>query len=270
MFFAFFGKKNQEESKIQELERTIQELTTELDSLKRIISEMEKKAEEKCSFPNSLVPSLPFAGVINITSYGNERYSYGEPYFFGVENLFVNKPYVQYEVEVKSDAYLVFEKSYHPFIKKYASDLKTSTQYMKEDFRGTPFRFGITQDVLCILFRYGYYDVSYKETQNYVMYKEMYHESYHDGGGSGKRVWYLYAAPGKNEAQELAHIRNIGGCTIPACKGYWFEDEHLYLVEPWDIPGIFEYYYCSITRRDYDSDDECRKIGVKYPEKGES
>ena len=55
MFFAFFGKKNQEESKIQELERTIQELTNEVDSLKRIISEIEMKLEEVIEEKNTQI-----------------------------------------------------------------------------------------------------------------------------------------------------------------------------------------------------------------------
>ena len=54
---------------------------------------------------------------------------------------------------------------------------------------------------------------------------------------------------------------------IPACKGYWFEDKHLYLVDPWGLSGIFEYYYRKTECRDYDSAERCWEMGVKYPEK---
>lgn len=45
MFFNLFKKETKENAKIQELEQTIRELSVEVDSLKRSISEKERQPE---------------------------------------------------------------------------------------------------------------------------------------------------------------------------------------------------------------------------------
>ena len=299
MFFDLFKKKNKENAKIQELEQTIRNLSVEVDSLKRSISEKERQpekvvdkkstqvppkeiaephgevkrtttsssADKNLSFPDCLASYLPADHLIKITGYGNGVQSDGKRYRVGMHHSFSDEPHIQYHVkDVNTDAALVFGQSFHPFISKYTSNSRECAQNMLKNFSYSPYNFEVSQEILRVSFDSGYYNTGYIETHDYMKYEESYHESYHDGGGSGYSEWYLYAAPGKNAPQELLGKRYFGWCTIPECKGYWFEDDHLYLVEPWEIPGIFEFYYGSVVCPDYGSDDICREIGVRYSE----
>ena len=49
---------------------------------------------------------------------------------------------------------------------------------------------------------------------------------------------------------------------MPDCRGFWTENEHVYLVDPWGVSGIFEYYCHVEEQRDYDSDNEIWDVGV--------
>ena len=132
-----------------------------------------------------------------------------------------------------------------------------------------PSDYEVSEGTLCVKLDSGYHYSSYKETQNYFCYRNSYSESYHDGGGSGLKEWYIYAASGVECRTELAEEIGYkefallpGFIHLPYCRGFWTENEHVYLVDPWGLSGVFEYYCHAEEQRDYDSENEIWDVGV--------
>ena len=121
--------------------------------------------------------------------------------------------------------------------------------------------------MLIVDFDSGSVNVLLLETLDYIKYVFRNQESYHDGGGSSSEVWYVYPAPIDDYPQELLHDREYDHIRIPRCQGFWIENGHLYLVEPWDIPGVFEYYYKEKNRYYSESPTEIREVGFNLYKK---
>lgn len=220
------------------------------------------------SLPQRLVPHLPDAETIVITGYGNEENSFGLRYRFGGNTLLEQKSFIQYHPLKRSydDACSVFANSLHPFFRKFTENEVICSENMLKDLSANinePEYFEISDDALFVDMGGGCDTIGYQETSNYIKYMRRYQESYHDGGGYGSTEWFLYAALGKEAKQELSQKRVLNEIYLPACKGYWIEEEHLYLVEPWGLSGVFEYYCCKTECRDYDSDEVVWEVGVK-------
>lgn len=241
---------------------------------------LDRNLPKDVHLPQKLVPYLPDADTIEIMSYGNDKTSYGTRRDMIAFRFPAGKPFIKYRpfiyAEQKTDvkincAYRVFENSYHPFLRQYTENVAACSKKILSSHPIGAYRpssFGITEDALWVDM-YGRI-TGYKETQDYIGYMDRYQDSIHDGGDSGSEELYLYAAPGKEPIQELSHGTNnryLAWCTLPECKGYWIEKQHLYLVEPWGLSGVFEYFYRITVKRGGSSDITVREIGVKYPEK---
>lgn len=218
--------------------------------------------------PKRLVSHLPDADTIVITSYGNEGNSFGKRYHFGGNTLSSNEAFIQYYPLKKNYDFecSVFVNSFHPFLREFTENEVICSGNILKDLLSNinqPSYFEVSEHTLFVNMGGGYYDTGYKETPKYIKYMQRYQESFHDGGGSGSKVWFLYATSGKETKQELTQKKVMNGICLPTCKGYWIEEKHLYLVDPWGIPGVFEYYCCKKECRDFDSDEEVWEVGVK-------
>lgn len=168
----------------------------------------------------------------------------------------------------------VFAESFHPFVQKYSNDIVKCAERIIKEICYKPYSFEITADTLNVVLDGGYYDARYQETMDYIFYKESYAESYHDGGGSGSTRWCVYASLNVANKAELTDEIERKKCPalpnsvqLPCCRGYWEENGHVYLVEPWGLTGVFE-YYCQVEERwDYASEKEEWEIGVPYDRK---
>ena len=177
-------------------------------------------------------------------------------------------------VKKSENARSVFAESFHPFVQKYSNDIVKCAERIIKEICYKPYSFEITADTLNVVLDGGYYDARYQETMDYIFYKESYAESYHDGGGSGSTRWCVYASLNVANKAELTYEIERKKCPalpnsvqLPCCRGYWEENGHVYLVEPWGLTGVFE-YYCQVEERwDYASEKEEWEIGVPYDRK---
>lgn len=229
------------------------------------------KLNNEMPLPENLVSYLPNAELILVTSYGDSIFSNGRRYYVGLDRAFSEGAFVQYRVDKGELDYHqcvreTFAHSFHPFIQRFTNDVVSCSENMLHSFCFRPVSYEVSKHALNVSFDGGYYDTGYKETSDYIKYEESYRDSYHDGGGSGSEEWQLYVTDIKKEQRELSHEIKLKGVTLPACKGYWQENDHLYLVEPWGIPGVFEYYCHKNECRSYDSDDESWTVGTRCPE----
>ena len=55
--------------------------------------------------------------------------------------------------------------------------------------------------------------------------------------------------------------------TLPECKGWWKENNSVYIVEPWGIPGVFEYSYYRSSCDSAESKSSVFKRGTSYYER---
>ena len=232
------------------------------------LTDKELEKMKNISLPQRLVLHLPDAETIVITSYGNGENSFGVRYSLGDKYSFRGESFIQYHPLERSYDYAcsVFGNSFHPFFQEFTENEKICSENMLKDFPeniNRPEYFEISEDTLFVDMGGGYYKTAYQETSNYIKYRESCRESAHDGGGYCSKEWFLYAASGKKAKQELSQKRVLNEISLPTCKGYWIEEEHLYLVEPWELPGVFEYYCCKTECRDYDSDEMVWEVGVK-------
>ena len=178
---------------------------------------------------------------------------------------------IRYHVKKSENAKSVFAEAFHPFVQKYSNDIVKCAEHIINEICFAPYSFTITADELYVVMDSGYYDAKYRETIDFISYQESYSESYHDGGGSGSTSWWVYAALDVECKAELTDEIGLKKCPalprsvhLPYCRGYWEENGHVYLVDPWGLTGVFEYYCEVMERWDYASEEEIWKIGVPY------
>ena len=180
--------------------------------------------------------------------------------------------YVRGSEQLDQRTKAVFAASYHPFIGRFSCDPVRCAEKMAQFFPYRPFYYELFRGNLFVSFASGYHNCGFLETQEYVGYEEWYTESSHDGGGSGSNTWRLWPAKVEIGANELFqdnvanHVSLPSyrhGIHFPECKGYWFKGEHLYVVDPWDIPGVFEFFMAESYERDWASETEHWSIGIR-------
>ncbi len=179
--------------------------------------------------------------------------------------------YVRGSNQLDRQTEIVFAASHHPFIERFSGDPARCAGKMARFFSYRPMYYELFRDMLFVSFGSGYVESGFLETRDCVGYRQSYSESYHDGGGSGSDTWFLWPAKAEIGANELfgdsvvnhANVPNTKGIKVPECKGYWFEGERLFVVDPWDIPGVFEFYYAVSEQYDWDSETENWSIGVR-------
>ena len=229
---------------------------------------------KEVSLPDGLVPLLPDPDLIIITGIAKtESISTGQVYFKNglYEPMIAYDPrYVKNYIEGVKIAKLTFLKSIHPFLRLYTSDIISCAEKLY-NILNTLGRVGITNDIMQAEFTdNGICDNNwYIETPDYIKYETSYMESYHDGGGCGSEEWWLYGTTDISIGQELQqgkYLDNgiVEGFQLPEHNGYWIEDEHCYIVNPFGLPGIFEYYCKIIDQYDYESSEKVFEIGVRF------
>lgn len=230
------------------------------------------------ALPEELVDKLPAPGRIAIISFSNGDTKVGTRYYMFRYSHEKSETFIQYEgistpnlpySEKRTEKIQLFADSYHPFFSRYTNDIRGCFEAMLGHESELPSNYEVSDGTLCVKLDSGYHDSSYKETQNYFCYRNSYSESYHDGGGSGSIEWYIYAASGiecKTELTEEIGYKKFsdlpGFIELPYCRGFWTENGHVYLVDPWGFSGVFEYYCHAEKKRDYDSKNEIWDIGV--------
>lgn len=239
--------------------------------------------------PEGIVPSkelaekLPVPGRIQITSYSNASKMVGKRYSVGMNDYHKKQDFIQYQgkrlnnatyKEKEKNTRSIFIESFHPFIQIHTNNISGCAENILNEFCFKPASYEITADTLNVELDSGYYNAGYEETVDFICYKESYQESYHDGGGSGSKRWCIYAAPTVVCKAELSEEIVFQPCPalpsfvhLPHCRGYWEENGHVYLVDPFGLSGIFEYYCHAKECSDYASNEEVWEIGVPYAAK---
>ena len=235
--------------------------------------------------PEDLVDKLPDPGRIVIISFSNGKNEVGTRYnLVGTRFCMImysheeSEKFIQYkgistpglsDDEKRAECIHLFADSYHPFFSRYTNDIVGCMEAMLMYQSELPSVYEVSEGTLCVELDSGYHNSSYKETQNYFCYRNSYSESYHDGGGSGLKEWYIYAASGVECRTELAEEIGYkefallpGFIHLPYCRGFWTENEHVYLVDPWGLSGVFEYYCHAEEQQYYDTENEIWDVGV--------
>ena len=216
---------------------------------------LRKKTQYRWAMPRRLASLLPPKDMIEIKRRDSTSIEYCCKYFR-------EDTYEQRKQRTKT----VFTYTYHPFIRRFSGDLQICCSKLLNSIKEyNPFAYSITKDQIQVYFDASYYSSKLTETQYLVHYSESYQESWHDGGGSGSVDWYLYPSNKTTEGQSLCYDNNLRTdyVSLPACKCYWRENEHLYLQDPWDIPGVFEYCCVVFGKSYYDSPGEYCTNGVE-------
>ena len=225
-------------------------------------------SQEDPGMPEVLVPLLPENNMISIVGYGNSEKSAGHRYWVGTyEYRDAPGEFIQYHAEAKG----VFERSYHPFIQRYTENVSLCAENMMAYIEPyCPITYEVRQDQLHMSLKWGGRG-GYTETTDFIAYNDGESYSYHDGGGGSGCKWVLYPAEEnlRYKEENLSHDIRLNKIWLPDCKGWWTEDDHLYLADPWGIPGIFNFYHHKWEQRDYESETERWSIGIKCPEKRE-
>ena len=274
MFFNFFNKKARDK-------KTTDTATTQTPSDTAPVPEKDnaepeyskyhifEKLEKGIPLPEKLIDLLPDPDMIIITAYGDEKASNGKRLHIALGKSSSDEKFIQYQIKPASHNSFdsvsdeVFGCSFHPFIRKFTDNVTACSKTMLRSIQFAPSIFEISQNALFVLFNGGYYHTKYEENEDHIEYSESYQDSYHDGGGSGSLEWSICAADKKEEGQDLLHDKKVNEIELPSCKGYWFENDRLYLVDPWGLSGVFEYYHDKNERYDYESENQCYTIGVK-------
>ena len=239
-----------------------------------------KQPPEGLSLPKGLAEVIPGPDRIIIESFSNAGVTFGERYRVGMNDCEMAQDFIQYRVKrIRGVSYAEERKYYiglfadaiHPFFRRYTNDIAGCAENIVGNSSELPSLYEITDGTLNVELDSGYRHAGYQETSEYFRYNAMYHESYHDGGGSGFREWYVYAASITECKAELSDeigykdFRALPGfISLPYCRGFWTEGGHVYLIDPWGVSGIFEYYCYAEEQRDYDSDKKIWNVGVPY------
>lgn len=298
LFDTLFKRKNKSEkphvvSDKKETAEVVQQLSTGNDNSDENINSNETqkniKTEKKylvaesdeSSLPQELIGKLPDPDKIKISSFSNSLVSVGKRYRIGMNDCDKAEDFIQYYAKIPENVKwsseedqhrkIVFAESFHPFVRRYSKDIVKCAEYIIRGISYKPYSYEITENALNVKLDGGYYDVEYQETPHFICYRECYQESYHDGGGSGSEEWYVYASPNVACKTELSEEIEIKKCPalpdfvhMPSCRGYWEENGHVYLVDPWGLSGNFEYYCHVEEQRDYESENKIWEIGVPY------
>lgn len=174
---------------------------------------------------------------------------------FGMYGRNKEDPHIQYRfggtVNSREELYEkrreMFCSAYHPFVQQFTDDVRGCAGKMLKMFSSPPYLFEISKDVLAGSFDFTEAVV---ETPEGVEYHGFEQYSQHDGGGSTVEKWGLTPAKDQQAPKNLSHAERLNGFLLPICRGYWLKDEHLYLLDPWGLSGVFEFY-------SYDSDRGC-------------
>ena len=158
---------------------------------------------------------------------------------------------------------VVFSKSFHPFLKQFTTDPETCANKMQRMFSHNPNSYGVTVTALFVAFDSGYYNEGYQETTRFIKLYSSYQDSYHDGGGSGSKEWFLFHAPQECPDEKPIEEKSKMSVRIPESDSYWTRGKHFFLLNPWGLHGVFEYYYYEDYKDDYESETEITEIGVR-------
>lgn len=279
----------------KEVAETVQQKPENKTDVMRTISNTVHKENNVTEYeylevcPEGIVPSkelaekLPAPGKIQIASFSNASKLVGKRYSVGMNDYRKKQDFIQYKGKLLNNATYdeeekntrsLFVESFHPFIQIHTNNIAGCAENILSEFSFKPDLYEITADNLNVQLASGYYDVGYEETVDFIRYKESYQESTHDGGGSGSKRWCIYAAPTvvcKAKLSEEIAFQSYpelpGFVHLPHCRGHWEENGHVYLVDPWGLSGIFEYYCHAEECRDYASDNKVWEIGVPYAAK---
>ena len=164
-------------------------------------------------------------------------------------------PFVQYIAALPRQQYdrSLFAGAFHAFIQRFSDDTASCAEKLEHYLVFKPYLFDISGDTLLVSFDSGYHRTGYEETASHIRYEESYSESYHDGGDSVSKEWRLTASSADPAGRELLHGSPEERIRLPENRGYWIENGHLYLAEPWGMTGVFEFYYRLEVERGYDS-----------------
>lgn len=179
--------------------------------------------------------------------------------------------YLKHEKIGYSEMYhKLFAESSHPFLQKYSSNPRHCAEILSHYFGRPSHRFAVSHNMFLTVFDMGSDRNSYKETSNYITYRRISQESYYDGGGSYSEEWYLYAAKVskcKAELTDTIGYKHFSALpqwvSLPDCRGFWTEEGHVYVVDPWDMCGIFE-FYCHTEEKELDKEANILDIGMPY------
>lgn len=228
--------------------------------------------------PKELVDKLPDSERIKIISFSNNSNSVGRRYRLALNNESNTEDFIQYcgksipemSYDKKhAERINLYADSFHPFFSQFTNDVTDCIKKMLMHASYLPSLYEVSNGTLCVNLDSGYHTSGYKETSEYFCYRDSYQESTHDGGGSGLEKWYIYPAETvvcKTELTEEIGYKNFSSLPrfvhLPYCRGFWTENEHVYLVDPWGLSGIFEYFCHAEEQSDYNSDNKIWDIGV--------
>lgn len=271
-------QEREEKRRAQEEQKQAQEKqSTPQEKPKEEVQDRQKELERMCREQNALMrPFLPpeLAGRIPAKSdVMIERC--GLPWSapegagpFPKDVIFSEKdgPYVRYgyigERHLQKFGKERFAEAFHPFIEASApANIGHCTEQLSYYIPARPDVFTLFRDRLEI----GCFSKDYSESADSIQVYGGETYSYHDGGGGSSEVWTVRRAPGMTPPKELRHEeRPMSRIAMPSCKGYWLENGRCYLLEPWDMPGVFEFYSCDRYQASYDSEENVQQIGTPF------
>ncbi len=260
-------------------EKAQEKQSTTREEPKEEVQDRQKKLERMCREQNALMrPFLPpeLAGRIPAKSdVMIERC--GLPWSapegagpFPKDVIFSEKdgPYVRYgyigERHLQKFRKERFAEAFHPFIEASApANVGHCAEQLSHYIPARPDVFTLFRDRLEI----GCFSKDYSESADSIQVYGGETYSYHDGGGGSSEVWTVRRAPGMTPPKELRHEeRPMSRIAMPSCKGYWLKNDRCYLLEPWDMPGVFEFYSCDRYQASYDSEEKVQQIGTPFDE----
>lgn len=175
-------------------------------------------------------------------------------------------PYVRYgyigERRLQKFGRERFLEAVHPFIEASApADAGRCAGNLYDYIPQAPGVFMVFRDRLEI----GFFSGNYSESADSILFYAGTSYSYHDGGGGSGEVWGARRAPGMTPPAELCHEkRPMSRIAMPSCRGYWLVNDRCYLLEPWDMPGVFEFYSRDTYQASYDSEEDIQQIGTRF------
>lgn len=231
--------------------------------------------------PKELAAVLPNPDRIIITSFSSAGNTFGTRKRFGfgmngMNDIYKAQNFIQYRCKQSKNSVQaqnctsLFADSFHPFVQRYANDISGCVENILHSIMYTPISYELTDGILNVCLDSGYQETYYQETSEYIRYNDRYQESFHDGGGNGFEEWYVYAASITEYKTEISdvigykHFSALPSVSLPYCRGFWTEDGHVYLVDPWGLSGIFEFYYYSEGRPDAFSEEKIENVGTPY------
>ena len=231
--------------------------------------------------PKELAALLPNPDRIIITSFSSAGNTFGTRMRFGfgmngMNDIYKAQNFIQYRCkrsknsEQAQNCTSLFADSFHPFVQRYANDISGCVENILHSIMYTPISYELTDGILNAYLDSGYHETYYQETSEYIRFNDRYQESFHDGGGNGFEEWYVYAASITEYKTEISdvigykHFSAWPSASLPYCRGFWTEDGHVYLVDPWGLSGIFEFYHYSEGRPDAFSEEEIEIVGTPY------